>query len=304
MSKGKLITIEAGDGFWQGSYKAVANKKVLINYITPNENLELIVPTKADGSFSCPAYSRFADDEVSASFTVIDTDEDAFVHYYHNMDGSVKKNITGYYTNRLSDRKSTAAWNNLGTRYMRFVPNETIEDWSNNLLGWYVMASDDKKATAKFNLFAQKAMETTAANNHEAKWTAAGTQRVTVTIRNTTEWRTFTIQMLSSGQNISFALPWNSALENGVSQARVTISFNNEEKTNQFRHFPNPYENENVIVKGKYTDAGNIYNEDVVYNAEGDSSFKLKKSAKLLFQPDVTPDGWSNYLWNVNDEVL
>ena len=291
-------------GFWQGSYKAMANKKVRIDYTTPNENLELIVPTKADGSFSCPAYSRFADDEVSASFTVIDTDEDAFVHYYHNTDGSVKKNLSGYYSNRVIDRKSTAAWNNLGTRYMKFTPNETMEDWSNNLLGWYVMASDDKKATAKFNLFAQKAMETTAANNHEAKWTAAGTQRVTVTIRNTTEWRTYTIQMLSAGQNISFSLPWGSALENGVSQARVTINFDKEEKTTQFRHFPNPYENDNVIVKGKYTDAGNIYNEDVVYNAEGDASFKLKNSAKLLFLPDATPDGWSNYSWSVNDEVL
>ena len=43
--------------------------------------------------------------------------------------------------------------------------------------------------------------------------------------------------------------------------------------------------------------------QDIVYNAEGDASFKLKNSAKLLFLPDATPDGWSNYSWNVNDEV-
>lgn len=289
------IRLAAETGFWKGTYDAYAKKRVEVSYTLNGTTIRQVVLTDEDGTFTCKTYREFSDDAPTLSVSPLDIENITdFKHYYHITSPTVM-NVTGYYTHYTTDRTATAAWNTTGTHYYRFTPTTTPTDWTTRLVGWYIVPQ--KKSTANFALYAQKAILSTTANNHEAIWTNAGSVKAQVTVAG------MTFDMPVSGRNLTFSLPLAYEIEVGSTMLYATIRLTNETgNTTAFTYYEDPSQPASTVIYGNYTSANNITNKAIV--AESGNKFELKQSAKLRFTPQTTPTGWSLYSWDVNEEVL
>ena len=277
-------------GFWKGTYVPYANEKVTVEYNLHGVHFEMVVLSDADGVVECQAYRTFGDDAPAVSVTPMMTNTENYVHYYHVTSPATEK-VGGYYYHYLTDKAATAKWNNAGTQYYKFHPTTSANDWSDNLVGWYILPQ--KEDVAQFKLYAQKAYETSSSNNHEAKWMNAGNVKAHVTVGYVQ------LDMAVSGKNLSFSFPHHSKIEDGVTDAYVTIELVDEPyNSTQFTHYPNPAENTTEILMGNYRNCGNIQNYHVV--AEG-KKFEIKESAKMMFFDNYgyAPSG---YVWDYSAE--
>jgi hypothetical protein len=282
-------------GFWVGTYEAYANEKVKVNYSLDGKSFVMIVLTDAEGKFTCPTYRQFADQEPAVSAVPLLTEVDDFVHYYHVTSPTPMK-VEGSYAHYQT--LNANAWNNKGTAYYKFYPTSTPTEWTDKLLGWYKLPNAEGKAT--FKLYAQKAFESTTSGSHEADWEAAGKGvMATVTLKRGSETKTF--EMLVSTSTLSLSnVPFSQEVKDGDSftvQIELTHSsdLTGYPAYSTFKHYADPAEDKSTNISGKY--AGYYFNEtENVVNDNG--TVEIKKSAKLLFYPTTTPDGWSNYNWS------
>ena len=120
------------DSYAKGSYKAAANEVVTI---TANElpGLEFQVPVKADGSFSVKLPLKDAADEYELAVGADNVTVDDFVHYRAH---GKTKTLKGTYVAQDPIKAEDAAWNNLGTYYFKFQPENSVETYTNKLFGW------------------------------------------------------------------------------------------------------------------------------------------------------------------------
>lgn len=289
------IKIAAESGFWKGTFDAYANKRVEVSYTLNGKAITQVVLTDQDGNFTCTAYREFSDDKPNVAVKPLDiNDIKDFKHYYHVTSPAVM-NVEGDYVPYIIDKAPAAAWNVTGTHYYKFTPNSAPEDWTNNLVGWYVVPQ--KKGTANFALYAQKAYLTTAATNHEAKWTNAGAVKAEVTVNGET------FDMAVSGRNLNFSMPTATEIEVGTTSMNVTIRLENETTNNTpFTYYEDPSKANSTIIYGNYVSADNVTSEPIT--AESGNKFELKKSAKLSFSPNLpSPTGWGAYSWDVSEEI-
>ena len=291
------IQMAVETGFWKGGYEPYANEKVIVSYILSGELFEMVVLTNADGQFTCKTYREFGDQHPAVSAVPMKTEVDDFVHYYH-VTSPTQMKIAGNYYHYVSINDN--AWNNKGTAYYKFNPDGSPAEWpNNNLIGWY--KQKDSEGKVNFKLYAQKAIESTESGNHEADWTAAGAGvMATVTLTRTSGgYESKTFDMLVSGQALAISgVPFMQKVEDGVDNFTVSIVLKHSSslagypEVTDFKHYPDPLENAVKSISGKYV--GYTFSESEVVTS---GVVEIKKSAKLLFQPNTTPDGWSNYDW-------
>lgn len=289
------IQMAVETGFWRGAYEPYANEKVLVSYNLSGVLFEMVVLTNADGQFNCKTYREFGDQEPSVSAVPMITKIDDFVHYYHVTSPTTKK-ISGEYVHYETVNSKT--WNSKGVAHYKFNPDGTPDEWTDDLLGWYRLPDAEGKAT--FKLYAQKAFETSTSGSHEADWEAAG-KGVMATVKLTHGYESKQFDMLVSTSTLSLSnVPFmNEVLDGDNFTVSIELTHSSNvagyPKVTDFKHYPDPSEDKSVIISGKYV--GNTFNE--VESVVGDNgTVEIKKTAKLLFSPDVTPDGWSNYNWN------
>lgn len=284
------IKMAAETGFWKGTYESYANEKVTVKYTLHGVDFEMVVLSDTEGAVECQAYRTFADDAPAVSIEPMKKHVKNYIHYYHATSPAPEK-LEGNYSLYITDKASTAKWNVAGTKYYKFTPSSTANDWSNDLVGWYVVPQ--KKDNAQFKLYAQKAIETSTSNNHEAKWTNASNVKAHVYVGGQQ------FDMVVSGKNLSFTLPTAFEIEDGVTTYQVTITLENEpNNSTQFTHYPDPAANNTEVLIGSYKNYGNIYNRSVV--AEG-KKFEIKESAKMMFYENgyLMPSGYS---WDFSAE--
>ena len=289
------IKLAAESGFWKGTYEAYANKRVEVKYNLSGKTITQVVLTDQDGAFTCKTYREFGDDAPAVAVKPLDiTDIKDFQHYYHVTSPAVM-NVEGSYSLKITDKAPAAAWNVTGTHYYKFTPTSSPEDWKDNLVGWYVVPQ--KKGTANFALYAQKAYLTTAATNHEAKWTNAGNIKAYVTIGSQT------FAMAVSGRNLTFSMPTADEIEVGSTTMTVTIRLEDETGNNTaFTFYEDPTKANSTVIYGNYRNANNVNSR--VLTAETGNKFELKEAAKWLFIPNSpAPTGWSVYSWDVTEEI-
>ena len=281
-------------GFWVGTYEAYAKEKVKVSYTLDGNDFVMIVLTDETGKFYCPTYRQFGDQEPAVAAVPLLTEVDDFVHYYHVTSPTLMK-VEGSYAHYQT--LNANAWNNKGTAYYKFHPTSTPTEWTDNLLGWYKLPNAEGRAT--FKLYAQKAFESTTSGAHEADWESAGRGvMATVTLTRGSETKSF--DMLVSNNSLNLAgVPFKQEVKDGDSftvQIELTHSSNlaGYPAYSTFKHFADPAEDKFKTISGKYVGAPFTAIESVV-NDNG--TVEIKKSAKLLFQPTSTPDGWSNYDW-------
>jgi hypothetical protein len=284
------IKLAEETGFWKGTYGPYAKEKVLVSYNLHGVNFEMVVLSNEDGTFECQAYRTFSDDAPAVSATPVKTTVSDYVHYYHATSPAPEK-LEGNYSLYVTDKAATANWNVVGTKYYKFTPYSSANDWSSNLVGWYVVPQ--KKDNAQFKLYAQKAYESNTSGNHEAKWMNADKVKARVTVSGQV------FDMVVSGKNLSFNLPVASTIEDGSTTYTISISLENEPtNSTQFVHYEDPMENTQTILIGNYKNVGNINYESVT--ADG-KLFEIKESAKMLFYENgnTLPSGYS---WDITAE--
>ena len=282
------IKIATETDFWAGTYEPYAKKRVLVQYTLGTTNFEFIVLTDADGVFACQAYREFNDETPAVSASLFDSEVNNFVHYYHASSPKTMK-VEGEYVAYVTDKAASAAWNNVGTKYYKFNPDVTPQDWpSNTLVGWYVVPQ--KQATAQIKLYAQKAIESTTSGSHDAQWANADKVKARVTVNGTV------FNMLVKSKNLHFSYPMSEKIEDGVTMIAVSVHL--EEEDAKFTHYPDPAEDKKETLTGSYKSADNV--NSVVITAEG-TKFEHKVSAKMLFFENgyTLPSG---YTWDLTAE--
>ena len=290
MSISGTIKLAAETDFWKGTYVAYAKKKVRVTYHLHNVDFNMVVLSNEDGYFDCQAYRQFGDDAPVVTATPVETNVTDYVHYYHATSPATEK-LEGNYNHYKTDKAATAKWNVVGTKYYKFTPTSSSNDWSNRLVGWYVVPQ--KKDNAQIKLYAQKAYETTSSENHEASWTNADKVKATVNV----DGQVF--DLLVSGKNIAFTMPVAETIEDGTTTFYISVDLENETgNTTQFTHYPDPNANATEILVGNYRNMGNLSYESVV--ADG-KKFEILESAKMMFY-----DRYSNppagYTWDITAE--
>ena len=281
-------------GFWVGTYEAYAKEKVKVSYTLDGNDFVMIVLTDETGKFTCPTYRQFGDQEPAVAAVPLLTEVDDFVHYYHVTSPTPMK-VEGSYAHYQT--LNANAWNNKGTAYYKFQPTSTPTEWTDDLLGWYKLPNAEGKAT--FKLYAQKAFETTTSGAHEADWESAGKGvMATVTLKRGSETKSFDMLVSTNSLNLS-GVPFMQEVKDGDSftvQIELTHSSNlaGYPAYSTFKHYADPAEDKVKTISGKYVGAPFTETESVV-NDNG--TVEIKKSAKLIFNPTTTPDGWSNYNW-------
>lgn len=281
-------------GFRVGTYEAYAKEKVKVSYTLDGNDFVMIVLTDETGKFTCPTYRQFGDQEPAVAAVPLLTEVDDFVHYYHVTSPTPMK-VEGDYAHYQT--LNANAWNNKGTAYYKFHPTSSATEWTDDLLGWYKLPNAEGKAT--FKLYAQKAFESTTSGAHEADWEAAGKGvMATVTLTRGSETKSFDMLVSTNSLNLS-GVPFMQEVKDGDSftvQIELTHSSNlaGYPAYSTFKHYADPAEDKVKTISGKYVGAPFTAIESVV-NDNG--TVEIKKSAKLIFNPTTTPDGWSSYNW-------
>ena len=290
MSISGTIKLAAETDFWKGTYVAYAKKKVRVTYHLHNVDFNMVVLSNEDGYFDCQAYRQFGDDAPVVTATPVETNVTDYVHYYHATSPATEK-LEGNYNHYKTDKAATAKWNVVGTKYYKFTPTSSSNDWSNRLVGWYVVPQ--KKDNAQIKLYAQKAYETTSSENHEASWTNADKVKATVNV----DGQVF--DLLVSGKNIAFTMPVAETIEDGATTFYISVDLENETgNTTQFTHYPDPNANATEILVGNYRNMGNLSYESVV--ADG-KKFEILESAKMMFY-DRYNNPPAGYTWDITAE--
>ena len=299
-----VINMPVETGFWVGDYEPLARKKVLVKYNMAGETYRAIVLTDANGVVTCPIYMQYG---IETPNITIEIFEKEMVHKFNPKDAAATTTLQGTYEVRARIPEN-AAWNAERNYYMQFTPdasvNQTLLSWTNDIAEWYKI--QDKKATAKIKLYAQKAVETTASNNHEAGWGNADKVKATIRIYNPKTGETVTVKRQVAGRNITFDFPLNHDIEAGSTELKFTVNLESETgNTTAFNHYKNPSENTVEVLYGNYENAGNLYNEPATAEGTSTKSFELKQSAKMLFYYyesgiKTMPAG---YVWDVSEEI-
>ncbi|MGN0236064.1 MAG: hypothetical protein ACI4BD_07140 [Paludibacteraceae bacterium] len=298
------IQMPVETGFWIGSYEPLARKKVQVTYTMGGTTYRPVVLTDANGIVTCPIYMQYGIETPSISIAIF---EDEMVHRFNPKNAEATTTLQGSYSIRTRIPE-VAAWNAERTYYMQFNPassvDQTLLSWTNNIAEWYVIPDQKVKATIK--LYAQKAIETTTSNNHEAGWSNADKAKATITIYNPQTGTYTTIKRQVSGRNINFSFPVNHEIEEGTTKLHFTISLENETgNTTLFNHYADPSANTITTLYGNYENAGNVYNLSATAEGTSTKSFELKQSAKWLFYyydsgVKTLPAGYS---WDTTHEI-
>ena len=286
-------------GFWKGSYEPLARKKVQVSYTMNGTTYRPVVLTDANGVVTCPIYMKYGIETPNISVKIF---EDKMVHYYNPQNSGATTTLPGTYA-LLLRTPEVAAWNAERTYYMTFSPatsvDKTLLSWTSNIAEWIVLS--DRKDVANIKLYAQKAIETTTSNNHEASWANADKVKATITVYDPVTSTSTTVKRQVAGRNIAFSLPLSHPIEPGTTSLRFTITLESETgNITSFNHYPNPSENNMTTLYGNYRNADNVSNKLVVSE---NKVFELKESAKMMFYERNAYSTPSGYIWNLSDEI-
>lgn len=286
-------------GFWKGSYEPLAHKKVQVTYVMDGTTYRPVVLTDANGVVTCPIYMKYGIETPNISVKIF---EDKMVHYYNPQNSGATTTLPGTYA-LLLRTPEVATWNAERTYYMTFSPatsvDKTLLSWTSNIAEWIVLS--DRKDVANIKLYAQKAIETTTSNNHEASWANADKVKATITVYDPVTSTSTTVKRQVAGRNIAFSLPLSHPIEPGTTSLRFTITLESETgNITSFNHYPNPSENNMTTLYGNYRNADNVSNKLVVSE---NKVFELKESAKMMFYERNAYSTPSGYIWNLSDEI-
>ena len=287
------VKLPVETGFWQGEYKGGAYQIVKLK---TTDFEELVAATNADGNFTVTVPVQFDDDELSVTWIEedISSDDAGLLTHYRNYGSATTQDLEGTYSVKKTVRSANAQWLQMGTRYYKFTPTTSTKNWTDKLPGWAVYGANENIAYVVSGSV-KKAIEKNNGGVWTADWATDGGRFTTVTVDGTQ----FNVVTDNNGK-FSFRMQ-AVALPDNIS---LTVTPEDEEYgASQLSHHPDNTSNASTLVNGRYTSADNIQEATVEKPATGNiytytSLTGQEISAKMLFEPASTPDGWTSYDWN------
>ena len=282
-----------------GEYEKFAGMPVKINIAG-----ELYTAaTDANGKFSIKVLKQFPDDEFNPVFVDAALSSDDYGKFKHFREVGNTANfvlLDGNY-NHVLDRVNDeyAAWNIMGEYYYKFTPNAAPGTWDNNLVGWLI-APDGEYETININGKVQWAIEEWSGSSAAAKWQSVGYSTATVTT-----------DVDGVGYNVpvedgKIAFSFKVAKDAVPDKVAITIAPDDIE-VDEFKHWTDKNKNNTLEILHQYTftSQNNVNAEDCDKSATG-NIYAPKAAAKLKLKFDaqhLQPDGWTQYIWNVNQDA-
>ena len=114
-----------------GEYVAATNEVITID--VAELDIQLQAPVENDGSFSLTIPMKDAYDEYTLTASISNVDVDDFIH---DKEHDKPTTLKGTYVVEKPFKSADAAWNEMGTYYYIFQPDETPLSYTKELVGW------------------------------------------------------------------------------------------------------------------------------------------------------------------------
>ena len=121
------------------------------------------------------------------------------------------------------------------------------------------------------------------------KWENDPNRMVSVVV----DGRTYDVVTSSNGQFI-----FHVQVSEIVPNYRISVQPTDDPKNVSFIHYSDVTGDTQTVITGRYKSANNISNR--YFSPDVSSINIIAPCAKMRFEPEIEPDGWNSYLWDVN----
>lgn len=266
--------------FAVGSYQGAQNEIVSISVTYPDGTQHFAAPVNGDGTFSIVIPKKDESDQYDIEWgdEIYETTE--FKHFTKagTTENKLIKGEYRYY-NAVTDRnKKELDWNNIGTRYYRFTPENAneVKEWNSNLAGWVKMVDADGELYGFSATVTGKVMFACETTYGVGSYEGAKNKVVEIYISAldsyfatlTKEDGTFSITIPKEEENDQY----------------TNINWRITGETKEFKHFTKYGTSDSELLQGEYVFYVSDRNNELEWHDLGTTYFK--------FNPSITANNW------------
>ena len=292
-------------GFRNGTYQGAAYEPVMITITESGKATSFVGATDANGAYSIDVRMRYADEEPSSlvvrpAFAIPEKGEvplSNLTHYRKPGSTSTEEIDVSYgegpaFTSYV---EGISRWNNRGADYytvQSVSDEESVSNWSRNLAGWIndsLRVAGRCTETLIIGGYVKRAVEKKDGMVWAPKWENDPNRMVSVVV----DGRTYDVVTSSNGQFI-----FHVQVSEIVPNYRISVQPTDDPKNVSFIHYSDVTGDTQTVITGRYKSANNISNR--YFSPDVSSINIIAPCAKMRFEPEIEPDGWNSYLWDVN----
>ena len=292
-------------GFRNGTFQGAAYEPVMITITESGKATSFVGATDANGAYSIDVRMRYADEEPSSlvvrpAFAIPEKGEvplSNLTHYRKPGSTSTEEIDVSYgegpaFTSYV---EGISRWNNRGADYytvQSVSDEESVSNWSRNLAGWIndsLRVAGRCTETLIIGGYVKRAVEKKDGMVWAPKWENDPNRMVSVVV----DGRTYDVVTSSNGQFI-----FHVQVSEIVPNYRISVQPTDDPKNVSFIHYSDVTGDTQTVITGRYKSANNISNR--YFSPDVSSINIIAPCAKMRFEPEIEPDGWNSYLWDVN----
>lgn len=292
------ILVAKESGFRAGIYEGVPYQPVTIT-IVDGGTRSFVGATDKTGKYNIGVLVRYPDEGPSLITVTPDFGSSMIMTHYRRPDNSTTEEVEVRCGRGFSSYiEGLNAWYERGENYypVSAVNAGSVTNWSENLVGWLTKKQEVESRytkTLKISGVVKRAVEESEVGIWTEKWEKDPYRLVRAIVDGTA----YDIATQNNG-SFSFSIRVPETEKDGDTH-NVTIIPQEDEKDVAFKHHADKRGNAMEYITGKYYSAENIKNTDIVSKND---EINIETSAKMLFRPATTPQGWSEYNWDLTEK--
>lgn len=264
--------------FAVGSYQGAQNEIVSISVTYPDGTQHFAAPVNGDGTFSIVIPKKEESDQYDIEW-VGETYETTEFKHFTKAGTTESRLIKGYYYNAVTDRnKKELDWNNIGTRYYRFTPENAndVKEWNENLAGWVKMVDAEGELYGFSATVTGKVMFACETAYGVGSYEGAKNKVVEIYISAlSSSFATLT----NADGTFSITIP-----KEEENDQYTNINWGITGETKEFKHFTKYGTSDSELLQGEYVFYVSDRNNELEWNDLGTTYFK--------FNPSITANNW------------
>ena len=273
--------------FAVGSYQGAQNEIVSISVTYPDGTRQFAAPVKEDGTFSIVIPKKEESDQYDIEWGNKTYETTEFKHFT-KAGTTESKLIKGeYYSyNAVTDRnKKELDWNNIGTRYYRFTPENAndVKEWNENLAGWVKMVDADGELYGFSATVTGKVMFACETAYGVGSYEGANNEIITISVTYPNSNAVSFAALTKEDGTFSITIPKE---EENDQYTSITGTITGE--TKEFKHFTKYGTSDSEMLQGSYGYYVADRNSELEWNDFGTQYFK--------FSPSTTAKNWHDNL--------
>ena len=292
------IFVAKESGFRTGIYEGAPYQPVTVT-IVDERTRSFVGATDKTGKYNISVLMRYPDEEPSQIMVTPDFGSTITMTHYRRPDNSTTEEVEVRYGRAFSSYiEGINAWYERGEDYysVSAVNPGSITNWSENLVGWINKRQEVKNKYTKtlgISGYVKRAVEENVNGEWAEKWVNDPYRLVRAIVDGTA----YDIATQDNG-NYSFFIQIPETEKDSTVHI-ITVTPQEDVKDVAFKHHADKKENTEEYITGKYYSAENINNDSIASKIGG---INIEPSAKMLFRPTTTPQGWSEYNWDITKD--